>query len=91
MSKKVVHHQLGMGIYPQGHSEEAFPDQVIEILRLFLDQAHENWGATIDWSTFRAEAGEQIEVASMDGSRSPLEVPVHFYVDAVEIKYGEDE
>lgn len=83
---QVVHHQVGMGIYPQSLPAEEFPQQVVEILRGFIDTAQKQWGATIDWSTFHAEAGDTVEVVAMDGSSSPLDRPIHFYVDAVEIR-----
>lgn len=85
MSKKVVHHQLGIGIAAHLLTQDEFPDQVRDLLNIFIEQARDNFGATVDWTTLRVNQMDPIEVRAMDGSTSTHEAPLEFMVDSVEI------
>lgn len=81
----VKHHQLGIGISAHLCTQEEFPAQVEELMRTFIEQARDNFGATVDWTTLRVTQQDAIEIRAMDGSVSWHDAPLEFLVDAVEI------
>lgn len=85
----VRHHLIDCAIRVHELPEDAFHRSMNEVIEGILGTAHA-LGETVDWSTFRVEPGDKMEILQGDGTRFFYEDPLRVTVDCVKIEEAQE-